>query len=264
MKLRDLPIIQYQNISDTPDLHRLWLSLDSFRRQLDHVLANGFEVISIDDAVNYMLKRKEMGQERPISLTFDNGYLDFYEQAYPLLSARDTPATVLVSPRSVGKRISLGNRVVHYMNWSHLKALVREKVTIGAYEDEALNINEVPEQQVKAHINDYKKILEDRLGVEIHYFGTKEGVPSPGLREALIAAGYRAFLTQCPTYRKPELFSIGRIQVDDDDFNIFLTKISRTYLFFKDKKSWEYIRKYSLDRMAHKLSETYDRFRGNQ
>ncbi|MBW2206204.1 MAG: hypothetical protein JRG79_04780, partial [Deltaproteobacteria bacterium] len=50
--------------------------------------------------------------------------------------------------------------------------------------------------------------------------------------------------------------------MDDDDFNIFLTKVSRTYLFFKDKRSWKYIRTYKLDRVAHRLSETLDRIRG--
>jgi hypothetical protein len=57
------------------------------------------------------------------------------------------------------------------------------------------------------------------------------------------------------------VYAVGRVQVDDDDFNIFLTKVSRTYLFFKDKKSWRYIREYRLDRLAHKLSEIHDRIR---
>jgi hypothetical protein len=41
-----------------------------------------------------------------------------------------------------------------------------------------------------------------------------------------------------------------------------LTKISRTYLFFKDKRSWKYIRRYGFDRAAHRISETMDRLRG--
>ncbi|MBW2063756.1 MAG: polysaccharide deacetylase family protein [Deltaproteobacteria bacterium] len=264
MKLRTLSIIQYQNISDSPHLHRLWLSLNSFRRQMEHLSGNGFRIISMDDAVDYMLKRTGVKYGRPVSLTFDNGYLDFYGQAYPLLSELGFSATVIVNPKRVGKEIKIGDQVVPYMTWGHLKELVKGPITIGAYEDAAWNINEISEDVVKGHIHDFKKRLEDKLGIEVRYFGCKEGIPGPEIRDALISAGYRAFLTQCPTYRKSELFSIGRIQVDDDDFNIFLTKISRTYLFFKDKKSWEYIRKYNLDRVAHRLSETYDRIRGNR
>jgi hypothetical protein len=134
-------------------------------------------------------------------------------------------------------------------------------VIIGAYEDERRNINDIPEETIRKHITEYKKVLEDGLGVEIRYFGVKEGIPNAKIRRLLISEGYRAFLTECPTNTKPDLYAIGRIQVDDDDFNIFLTKISRTYLFFKDKKSWKYIREYSLDKAAHRLSEAYDRIK---
>jgi len=120
----------------------------------------------------------------------------------------------------------------------------------------------MPKDILEKHIVDYKKTLEDKLGIEINYFGMKEGVPNHDIRNLLISEGFRAFLTECPTNRKPDLYSIGRIQVDDNDFNIFLTKISKTYLFFKDRRSWKYIRKYKLDRVAHHVSETYDRIRG--
>jgi len=42
--------------------------------------------------------------------------------------------------------------------------------------------------------------------------------------------------------------------------HIFMTKISR----IKDKRSWKYIREYKLGRLAHRLSETCDRFRGKK
>jgi len=125
-----------------------------------------------------------------------------------------------------------------------------------------LRVPQVPEDLLKQHIVDHKKMLEDHLGIQIHHFGIKEGVPNRAVRELLDSQGYRAFLTQFPTYRRPSLDWMGRIQVDDSDFNIFLTKVSTTYLFFKDKKSWKYIRKFKLDRVGHWVSETYDQLRG--
>jgi hypothetical protein len=169
---------------------------------------------------------------------------------------------MLVSPSKVGKSATIETTRVDHLSWSALEELRRNDIIIGAYEDSVWNINDIPEEVVREHIVEYKKILEDKLGEEIRYFGVKEGVPNPAIRDLLISEGYRAFLTECPTNRKPDLYSIGRIQVDDDDFNIFLTKISRTYLFLKDKKSWKYIRDYSLDKLAHKISETYDSLRG--
>jgi peptidoglycan/xylan/chitin deacetylase (PgdA/CDA1 family) len=262
MRLKELTIIQYQNVSQNPDAYRLWISIDSFQKQIEYLTANEFQLLSMDDAILYMKRKKSMENGRPISLTFDNGYQEFYKNVFPILIQEQYPATILVSPSKVGRSTTVGTTKVDYLSWGTLKELRRNDIIIGAYEDAAWNINDIPEDVVREHIVEYKKILEDKLGEEIRYFGVKEGVPGPAIRDLLIAEGYEAFLTECPTHRKPDLYAIGRIQVDDDDFNIFLTKVSRTYLFFKDKKSWKYIREYSLDKLAHKISETYDSLRG--
>jgi len=258
MKLRELTILQYQNVTKDAHLHRLWLSVDAFKRQMDHLAENGFNVISIDNAIDYMSGKIEFDGARPVSLTFDNGYSNFIEEVMPILSGHGYPATLLISPEKIGKRIELESRAVPYLTWNALGSLLQNEVTISAYEDDNLDINKIRDDSVTQHIIEYKKRLEDKLGSEIIYHGVKEGVPKDNICDLLKTVGYRAFLTQCPTFQKPDLFSIGRIQVDDEDFNIFLSKISRTYLFFKDKKSWVYIRKYRFDRLAHNLSEIYN------
>jgi len=262
MKLKELSIIQYQNVSATPHLHKLWLSIRAFREQLEYLAANNFQLLSIEDALNAMEGKKRLTNGRPLCLTFDNGYQDFQEHILPLLTQYHFPATVLIAPHRVDGSVELETESVPYLSWNTLREMLKHNVTIGAYEDHELNLNDIPQDLVQEHIVDYKKMLEDELGIEIRFFGVKEGVPNRKIRDLLVSQGYRAFLTQCPTNRKPDLYSVGRIQVDDDDFNIFLTKISQTYLFFKDKKSWKYIRKYGLDKVAHKLSESYDRLRG--
>lgn len=261
MRLRELSIIQYQNVSNSAVLPRLWLPLSAFQKQISFFASNDLIILSMDDAMEYMKRRKYLKKGRPICLTFDNGFRDIYNDVFPLLKDYGFPFTVLISPMKVGKEIKNSERNIHYLTWNDLQELVRYDVTIGAYDDYAWNVNDIPEDVIINHIKDYKKILEHKLGIGINYFGVKEGVPNNRIRDLLISEGYRAFLTECPTNKKPDLFSIGRIQVDDDDFNIFLTKISRTYLFFKDKKSWKYIRAYSIDKLAHRFSETFDRLR---
>ena len=262
MKLRELSIIQYQNVSPTPQVHRLWLSLDSFKKQLEYLATHDFQLLSIDEAIDFMERKKSVGNKRPISLTFDNGYQDFQEHVYPLLCQYGYPATLLVSPLQMGKSRNFEGTEVPFLSWSALREMANNNVTIGAFEDHSLFLDRVPEDSLTKHIVDHKKMLEDELGIEIHYFGVKEGIPNRAICKLVASRGYRAFLTECPTYRRPSLDWVGRIQVDDDDFNIFLTKISTTYLFFKDKKSWKYIRKFKLDRVGHRISETYDQLRG--
>ena len=91
-----------------------------------------------------------------------------------------------------------------------------------------------------------------------------EGTPEPAAIKVLQENGYTALLTKSPTNQGPNVYAIGRIQVDDDDINIFLTKISETYLLFKDSPYWKYIRKYGLAKAFHHLSEFYNSIRGRQ
>ncbi len=260
---RNISILQFHNITEKAE-QQLWLPLGAFREYLSHLGESGFEFLSIEEALHTMGRAFQVSRKRPISLTFDHGYADFYTNVFPLLAERGISGTVLISPDKVGAVFRAGGEKLHYLSKDQLKEISKHTITVGAYEDAAWDINNIDPNTVSIHIREYKPRLEDILGREVKYFGVKEGSPSRRIRDLLIESGYDAFLTQCPTYRRPDPYAVGRIQVDDDDFNIFLTKISRTYLFFKDKKSWRYIRKYKLDRVAHRVSETVDRIRGKR
>ena len=164
MRLKELSIIQYQNVSPTPEVYRLWLPLHAFKEQLEHFAANDFQLLSMDDALDRMEGKKSIPNGRPISLTFDNGYQDFQEHVFPLLSQYGFPATVLISPLRVDTSVKIKTQSVSYLSWSALKKLINNNVTIGAYEDDDWNINDLPEESVREHITTYKRMLEDQLG----------------------------------------------------------------------------------------------------
>jgi hypothetical protein len=107
------------------------------------------------------------------------------------------------------------------------------------------------------------ELLKHSSNIQVRYCAFEEGVPQQALWNFLQEVGFQAVFTQCPTNQPPTLAGIGRIQIDDADHNIFLTKISDTYLFFKDKPSWKYIRRYKLDQLAHHMSEAWNNIRGN-
>ena len=80
-----------------------------------------------------------------------------------------------------------------------------------------------------------------RLPIPLHLEHTHQqnsssyskGTPEPAAIKVFQENGYTALLTKSPTNQGPNVYAIGRIQVDDEDLNIFLTKISETYLLFK-------------------------------
>ena len=129
-----------------------------------------------------------------------------------------------------------------------------------AYHGKGIRIH-YEENAIKDSIEQAMKIMDRKIDTPIKYCAFREGIPKKPLWEFLQTKGFDAVFTQTPTNRRAAMDGIGRIQVDDDDHNIFLTKISKTYLFFKDKPSWKYIRKHGVDKLAHRISETLNRVR---
>ncbi|MFA6422314.1 MAG: polysaccharide deacetylase family protein [Candidatus Buchananbacteria bacterium] len=83
----NIPIIMYHYISDTPPnclIPTLYTEAKIFEDNLTSLKANGYNTVFSSDLANYFIYKKPL-PENPIVLTFDDGYEDFYTNAYPLL-----------------------------------------------------------------------------------------------------------------------------------------------------------------------------------
>lgn len=84
-----VPILMYHYISEPPpgaDIYRVDLSVtpESFRQQMAFLKENGYTPIDFYELSTAIVAHIEL-PEKPIILTFDDGYLDNYEQAFPIL-----------------------------------------------------------------------------------------------------------------------------------------------------------------------------------
>ena len=85
-------ILTYHRIGGgTPD--ELDLPVRAFESQLEALLDGGHDVVALDEA----LDRLDAGDPRPsVVLTFDDGFADVYDHAWPHLRERSVPFTVYV------------------------------------------------------------------------------------------------------------------------------------------------------------------------
>src|SRR5688572_15881554 len=98
-------ILAYHRVA--ADIHKaeseayygLVVSAATFRRHCE-MLKNAFDVVTLEEAANGL---KDHRRTRPMAvITFDDGYLDFYEQAYPILKSLGLPATVFLPTEYIG------------------------------------------------------------------------------------------------------------------------------------------------------------------
>lgn len=93
-----VPVVTYHSIADDHDhlVHHLSLPLSIFERQLRYLRREGFQTVSLYD-VHRFLRDGAPLSPRAVALTFDDGYLDNWVHAFPLLKKYGMKATIFVT-----------------------------------------------------------------------------------------------------------------------------------------------------------------------
>lgn len=120
-----VPILMYHYLSTPPedaDIYRVDLSVspESFREQLSYLKENGYSTIDLYDLSRAITNQGEL-PDKPIILTFDDGYVDNYEHAFPLLQEFGYKATFFIVSDFVDKGRA------GYMDWP----MIEEMATAG-------------------------------------------------------------------------------------------------------------------------------------
>jgi peptidoglycan/xylan/chitin deacetylase (PgdA/CDA1 family) len=150
------------------------------------------------------------------------------------------------------------------MNWDQIREVENNGMTIGLYGCKGRIATNVPLEEIEKEIKDARPVFENELAKKVVYYSVREGVPTKQMVDLFKREGFNAFFCQSPTEKRTHSYAIGRIQIDDNDLNIFLIKTSKIYIFFKDSRYWKYIRQYKLDKAVHQFSDTVNRMKGKE
>lgn len=113
----ELPILMYHSIlKDPARAGKYVLSPDALAQDLDYLKGRGYETVTVADLLAYVKEGTPL-PEKPVMITFDDGYYNNYVYAYPLLKERKMTAVVSI----IGKQTELftenGQENAY---WSHL------------------------------------------------------------------------------------------------------------------------------------------------
>ena len=261
--MKEIPILLYQNIGNYPEnMMEDGILPETFERQMNYFAENGYNIVSLRQALDHINKHIKLPPQS-LAITIDGGYHDAFTNVLPVLKEFQFQATFFIPPEYIGKERTIKEEPIKCLSWGEVSEIIRSNMEIGllAYQGRSIK-NEYDEHQVKESVSKAMKIMKMEIDTPIKYCAFKEGVPEKSLWDFLKCQSLNAVFTQCPTNRRVGTDGIGRIQIDDDH-NIFLTKISGMYLFFKDKRSWKYIRRYKIDKVAHRMSEFWNRVKGD-
>jgi len=121
-------VLLYHEIKDNDGPYAL--SLKQFDEQLAALKANGYTIIPIEQFEDFVTGKTKSLPPNAIVLTFDDGYKDFYENAYPILKKYGMPATNFI----VVKSSDVYNPdIIPHMTWNQMKKLKLEGMSFYSH-----------------------------------------------------------------------------------------------------------------------------------
>jgi peptidoglycan/xylan/chitin deacetylase (PgdA/CDA1 family) len=182
----EIPILVYHHVVPGGGSPVLYVTPSGFEQQLRYLQSNGYQSISFADLANCLEYGASL-PERPVILSFDDGWENQYQYAFPLLQKYGFTGTFYVVSGYIDHQ--------NFMTTEQLKAMMAAGMVIGGHSHTHPALAGIGSGRLKDEVTGSKAWLEDRLGTVIDTFAYPYGSYSSATVAAVKAAGYRTART---------------------------------------------------------------------
>lgn len=208
-------IVYFHRVNDDVN-DDLTISTEMFDRMMN-LLSRKYDVISINQIVE-AIKRENIINRRAIAITFDDGYLDNYTHAAPILTKYGLTACFFITSGYISS-----NRVFPWneksgsdcklMSWDQVRSLSENGFEIGAHTVDHVNLGTESVESARHQIIICKKDIEDKIGLEVKYFAYPFGGTKNIRNETRSLVKKAGFDCCCSGYG-------GKVTVESDLYNL--------------------------------------------
>ncbi len=192
----NIPILCYHNLNPTKP-GSMNMTPKKFESQIKWLVDNGFTIIPLKQAVEYLQGKRESLPNKSIVVTADDGWKSVYIYMFPIIKKYNIPITLFIYPETISK----GKNA---MTWEELKKLQQtglfdiQSHTYSHPNFKHAKKNMSPtnyEKYVNAELVKSKNILENKTGNKIVFLAWPFGIYDNYLEQAAAKAGYTTAFT---------------------------------------------------------------------
>jgi peptidoglycan/xylan/chitin deacetylase (PgdA/CDA1 family) len=181
-----VPILMYHYVDETPPpagpyADELTVRTGDFEEELRYLVDNGFHTVSLADVYLAMAGEKSL-PTKPVALTFDDGGLDNYEVAFPMLKRYGVNATFFIITGSVGREGQMG--------WDQLREMAAQGMSIQSHSVSHPDLTAVSDKRLQSELTDSRAAITEALGELGYVLCYPSGAYDERVIEAAKAAGY--------------------------------------------------------------------------
>jgi peptidoglycan/xylan/chitin deacetylase (PgdA/CDA1 family) len=228
----EVPILMYHSIADDgpAELAHYRLSPAVFASQIRYLADHGYHSVSLDEWVGAIAAGKRLAG-RPIIITFDDGYLNFLQNAWPALESNGFTATMFVVTDKVGQTADwdkVTGDSLPLMSWNQLRSLHERGLLIASHSATHASLTSLSTDQIVDEGMRSRSRLQQELGIDTGCIAFPYGHTDEHVCDALAQAGYTIAVG---TYGGTSTFAhnplnLPRIEVfPEDDLTAFAAKV---------------------------------------
>jgi peptidoglycan/xylan/chitin deacetylase (PgdA/CDA1 family) len=186
-----IPILCYHNLNPTVP-GSMSLTPQKFESQIKWLKDNGFQIIPLQEAVEYLQGKRTTLPAKSVVITADDGWESVYTYMYPIVRKYQIPVTLFIYPGT----ISDGK---HAMTWAQLSELQKTGLfDIQSHTYWHPNFKQAKKRMSPAQFDQYvnkelqnsKQTLEAKLNKKISYLAWPFGIYDKYLEDKAAEAGY--------------------------------------------------------------------------
>lgn len=214
------PFLLYHKISSPPPDARIrggYTPLRRFARQMAFLKKEGCEFYTASEMIEHLHERGSF-PSKALTITFDDGWKDNYENAFPVLRQLGIKATIFLIPSCIGqasdKALSEGEKARPHLSREEILEMSRHGIEFGSHTLNHKLLHQTSPEETKVELEESKKQIEELLGQRCKVFAYPGGHFNEMSRQQVEDAGYLAGFT---TYYGPrdrlDLYALNRTEI---------------------------------------------------
>jgi len=157
------------------------IKIKDFQQHIQLIKKQGFEFINVNE---FEKKLNNETNKKKILLTIDDGFLSFYNNAWPILKKEKIPFLLFVNTREVGK--------YNYMSWDQIKEISNSKFAhIGNHSHTHEYLIDLTENEIKKDLNLSISIFKKQLNKNSLFFSYPFGEYSLPFKKIVKDLGFK-------------------------------------------------------------------------
>lgn len=245
-----IPILMYHSISNDEDNRHPYFqtttSPQRFAEQMAFLKQDGYQTVQLSE-VPSLLAAPRLAPVKPVVITFDDGYRNFYTDAYPVLASYGFTASMFLPTGYISSDHRTFNGIA-CLSWKEVRELYAAGIEFGSHTVTHPKLKDLQPAEVEREVHESKEEMEQQIGSKVLCFSYPFAFPElrrsfvATLRDVLCRSGYESGVSTIigTTDRGDDPLFMRRLPVNTaDDRHLLRAKLEGGYNWLHRIQRWK-------------------------